>query len=349
MDITEARKDFEHLKIGRIYFNHSSLGPMPISVAQRVKEYINERSGNEVDNLLKILKMINELKTKLAVLLNCKANRIAFCENVSSAMSLLANGLKWQKGDRIILGDIEFPSNVYPFLNLKKQGVEIDFVKSNNGVLSINDYEKLITKKTKLISVSHVQFLTGYKIDLEKLGEICGQKNIIFSVDGIQSAGVVKVDVEKMHVDFFTGGSHKWLLGLQGLSYFYINEKLQDKIEQKNVGWISVKNPWNLTDYNLQLRSSADRYHTGTQNVIGMTALNASLDFLNSFGFAEVENQIISNTEYFLLQLKMNDLEPILSDFNKSNISYVCIVKDKKSKRSRRKIKRKKYYLYSQG
>ncbi len=339
MNITKARQNFEHLKISKIYFNHSSLGPMPLPVAQKVHEYINERSGAEVDNFKKTLKTVGEIKSKLGKLLNCGANRIAFCENVSTAISIIANGLKWERGDRIILGDIEFPSNVYPFLNLQKQGVEVDFVKSNNGVLSIDDYEKLITEKTKMISVSHVQFLTGYKIDLERLGALCKQMNIIFSVDGIQSAGVTKVDVEKMKIDFFTGGSHKWLLGLQGFNYFFVNENLQEKIEQQNVGWISVKNPWDLTDYNLELRNSADRYQTGTQSLIGMTALNASLDFFESFGFDEIEKRIKSNSEYFLSQLKLNGYKIVLENFSKDIIAGIVSVKIDNAKKIEEKLK----------
>ncbi|MGD8779454.1 MAG: aminotransferase class V-fold PLP-dependent enzyme [Ignavibacteria bacterium] len=341
MNLTTARQNFKYLENGKIYFNHASMGPMPVPVAQKVQEYLNERSGDEIDNFQKTLKTIKELKSKLGALLKCEPDRIASCENVSSALNLLANGLKWEKGDRIILGDIEFPSNVYPFLNLRKQGVEVDFVKSANGILSIDDYEKLITEKTKLISVSHVQFLTGYKIDLEKLGEICRQKNIIFSVDGIQSAGTAKVDVKKMHIDFFTGGSHKWLLGLQGLTYFYVNKELQEKIEQKNVGWISVKNSWDLTDYNLDLRSSADRYQTGTQNTIGLEALNASLDFFNSFGFDEIEKKVIANSKYFLSRLMDNNFEPVLSDIENNGIAGIVSVKIQNPNEVEEKLKDK--------
>ncbi len=102
-------------------------------------------------------------------------------------MSIIAQGLVWKNGDRIILNDIEFPSNVYPFLNLKKHGVEVDFAKSRNGIVDIEDLEKLITPKTKLISISMVQFLSGYRADINSIGELCKRKGIIFCVDAIQA------------------------------------------------------------------------------------------------------------------------------------------------------------------
>jgi selenocysteine lyase/cysteine desulfurase len=113
-------------------------------------------------------------------MINTLPDRIAFLDNTSNGLNIIAQGIKWEHGDRIILNDIEFPSNVYPFLNLRAQGVEIDFVKSRNGIVRSEDIISAIKPTTKLISISSVQFLSGYRADLEMIGEICKKNNIIF-------------------------------------------------------------------------------------------------------------------------------------------------------------------------
>ncbi|GBD89512.1 putative cysteine desulfurase [bacterium BMS3Abin04] len=151
---------------------------------------------------------VGGLTNELAVMLNAKPDRIALTKSVTESLNILAQGIRWKRGDRIILNDIEFPANVYPFLNLKKYGVEIDFVKSKNGTIDIGDIGKLITPKTKLLSISFVQFLSGFRVDLETIGELCSKHKIIFSVDAIQGAGVIRLDVKKYKIDFLAGG--KW-------------------------------------------------------------------------------------------------------------------------------------------
>jgi selenocysteine lyase/cysteine desulfurase len=200
----------------------------------------------------------------------------------------------------------------------------VKFAKSQKGIVTAEDIEREITPKTKLISVSLVQFLTGYKIDLERLGKICREKEIILSVDAIQGAGSVDIDVQKANVDFLAGGSHKWLMALQGLSYFYLSEELLERIKPKYVGWTSVKKAWNLLDYNLELRDDATRFQNGTLSAIGVTALGASLETLHGFGFHNVIEKIKGNTAYF--RRKLDELAIHYSAKDCAEESYSGIV-----------------------
>ena len=331
MTLDEVRDLFPHLQTDQIYFNHAAIGPWSQLALNRIQEYAAQRSSLKIENYPSVLKWNVSAKEKLVKILSAPSERIAWVDNVSNGINILAQGLSWKPGDRIILNDIEFPSNVYPFLNLKSEGVEIDFVKSKEGIIEIHDIEKAITPKTKLLSISLVQFLSGYRSDINAIGELCKKHNIIFCVDAIQAAGVVQIDVMKSGIDFLTGGTQKWLMSSQGLSYLYITEELQSKINQKNVGWISVKDAWNLLDYDLNLRDSADRFQTGTMNSLGIAIFDAVLDIFINFGMENIERRILDNTNYFIDELSEMGINTILKKTNENYRAGIISFKHEKA------------------
>lgn len=156
MTLLEARELFPHLNTDQTYFNHAAIGPWSNLVLNRVQEYSERRSGTQIEIFKTFLKWSENAKKKLSDILTAAPERIAWIDNVSNGLNILAQGLNWRRGDRIILNDVEFPSNVYPFLNLKSQGVEIDFAQSRNGIVDVEDLEKLITPGTRLLSISLV-------------------------------------------------------------------------------------------------------------------------------------------------------------------------------------------------
>lgn len=323
MDIKGARNYFPYLKSGKKYFNHAAISPLPSDVNEKICEYFQIRSETEIEPYFLTLSQATSAKDKLANLLNVSSKQLAWSPNVSSSLNVLAQGLKWEYGDEIILNNIEFPSNIYPFLNLKKEGVTILFAEAEKGIVDVTQIEKLISPRTKLISISMVQFLTGYRADLISLGNLCKEKGILFCVDGIQGVGAIEININECNIDFFTGGTHKWLMGLQGLGYFYISEGLMDRIEQKHVGWTSVKNTWNLLDYQLDLLESADRYQCGTLPRVAIIALDASLNFFEKFGFSKIEKQIIDNSTYLAELLIKKGYKPLLESISKKNIAGI--------------------------
>ena len=177
MTITEARSLFPHIKEGKIYFNHASTGTFSTRVLKVLEDQIKEKTTGEIDGYEDFVKTAAETKSSLGKMINCSANNIAFTDNTTNGLNILAQGLKWNEGDEIILNDLEFPANVYPFLNLKEKGVNIKIVKSENGIIAAEKIMEAVTEKTKLISVSLVQFLTGYRIDIEAIGKFCEEKN----------------------------------------------------------------------------------------------------------------------------------------------------------------------------
>jgi len=222
MNLNDIRNLFPYLKNDIIYFNHAATGPFTKNLLDKISEVLKEKSEKNIDDFSTFKEVAAETKSILASMINTLPERIAFTDNTSNGFNILAQSIQWQKGDRILLNDIEFPANVYPFLNLKRIGVEVDFVKSENGKVSAEMIIDSVKTGTKLISVSFVQFLSGYRIDLEKLGQFCSKNGIIFSVDAIQGLGALTLDVDKCNVDFLSCGTQKWLLGFQCLFFFYI-------------------------------------------------------------------------------------------------------------------------------
>jgi selenocysteine lyase/cysteine desulfurase len=308
------RSYFPHLQKGIIYFNHASTAPISIKVKDRIEEFIKERTEDALDDYWGFKKVVDETKNIIGEMINCKGDRIAFLDNTTNGIIWLTLGIDWKAGDRIILNDVEFPANVYPFLQLNEKGVEIDFIKSTNGIVTAEEVIKAIKPRTKLISISFVQFLSGYKVDLEKIGKVCRDKGIIFCVDSIQGLGAVRLDVEKCNIDFLANGTQKWMLGLQGVAFIYVRKELQEKMKSAPIGWLAVKNAWDLLNFDLTTKETAERFQPGTLNNLGIYAFNSSMIIFKEFGFDEIENQILSNSKYFIEELyEIGYQSPLLS------------------------------------
>ncbi|MCB9209348.1 MAG: aminotransferase class V-fold PLP-dependent enzyme [Ignavibacteriales bacterium] len=323
----QSREYFPYLKTGLIYFNHAAIGPLSSKVKAALDSYLVQRSETVIENYFETLPQSRSAKERIARLLNVEPKFISWTDNVSNALNVIAQGIKWQHGDQIILNDLEFPSNVYPFMNLKNYGVEILFAKSENGIIDLPQIEKLVTSRTKLVSLSLVQFLTGYRANLKTIGQFCKKNNILFCVDGIQGAGAIELKLDELNVDFFAGGTQKWLMGLQGLSYFYISQELLEKVDQKYVGWTSVKDAWNLINYDMTLLDSAERFQNGTSSRIGMIAADASLSLFEEIGYKNIENQVLDNSEYLMNSLNENGIVPILLNKSRENLSGIVTFK----------------------
>ena len=342
MNRTEVRAKFPYLQNEIIYFNHASTGPVTSDVSNRLSNLLKEKSETKMDDYSSFLKVMDETKILLADLINCSDDRLAFLDNTSNGLNILAQSIEWNSGDRILLNDIEFPANVYPFLNLKRFGVEVDFVKSENEIVTAEQIINSIKPETKLVSVSFVQFLSGYKIDLEKIGNYCRANNIIFSVDGIQGIGAMRIDVKKSKIDFLSCGTQKWLMGMQGLAFIYVDSDFQKQMIPANVGWLSVENAWNLLDYKMDLKTTANVFQGGTLNAFGIYAFYTSLKLFNDFGFDNIETEILSNTKYFISKLKSIGLNCVLENCVDEELAGIITIKPKDAEKLFAELEKKK-------
>jgi selenocysteine lyase/cysteine desulfurase len=321
--IENARSYFPYLKNGIIYFNHASTAPINTKVKERIGEFIKERSEDGMDDYWAFKAVADETKEMIGGMINCKQGRIAFLDNTTNGIIWLTLGINLGQGDRVILNDVEFPANVYPFLQLKEKGVEIDFIKSKNGIVTAEEVIDAIKPETKLISISFVQFLSGYRVNLEKIGKICKERGIIFCVDAIQGLGALRLDVEKCNIDFLASGTQKWLLGLQGLAFIYVRKELQEQMRSAPIGWLAVNDAWDLLNFDLTIKESAERFQPGTLNNLGIYAFNSSMKLFNEFGFDEIEKQILSHSRYFIDELVKIGYESPLLSLPEQNLSGI--------------------------
>lgn len=288
---------FPHVQ-DQIYLNHAAISPFSTQVVTALYQYIEQRHRTNIENYSTFQPILQQTRERLAQILHTQADRIAFCANTSSALNILATGLPWKAGDRILLNRLEFPANVYPFENLRSLGVAIDYVEPRGYYLHLEDFANALTPHTRLLSISQVQFLTGQHMDLAALGALCRHNGTWLSVDGIQALGATTLDVENLGIDFVASGSHKWLMGPTGVGFLYISRRLQDVLRPVYAGWLSVENAWDLLDYTLQFRSDARRFETGTLNFMGIAGLHAALELLLKADIQAVETQIRMLTDW---------------------------------------------------
>lgn len=347
MNLQNVRELFPHIKRNIIYLNHASRGPLCTPVIDSINNAITEQSTERIDDYPSFLNIMVETRELLSKMINGNSDRIAFLDNTTNAINVIANGINWKRGDRILLNDIEFPANVYPFLNLKSEGVGVDFVKSENGIVSAEKIIEAIKPSTRLISISAVQFLSGYRADIELIGKVCKEKNIIFSVDAIQALGAVQIDVKKCNIDFIACGSQKWMLGLQGFAFIYVAKHLQETMQPKNIGWLSVEDAWNLLHYNLKLKNSALAFQGGTVNNFGVYALNSALKLFFDYGLDNIESNVIRNSKYVIQKLNELGFTSSLTGLNEKNIGGIVSFVHPKSDEIYRDLARGKIFVSS--
>lgn len=286
------RSLYPHIKKGIIYLNHAAVSPLSYKVVDAVNLHLNERSDGMIDSFPRDLEVMDDCRSKVAQLIHTTPDRISFAQNTSEALNIVAGGIDWHEGDRVLLNTMEFPANVYPYINLKSKGVELDFITDDDGKITPDMIEKALTPKTRLVAISAVQFLSGYKADLQQIGELCKERNIWFVVDGIQAVGAMNINVKSMYIDALAAGGHKWQMSPQGIGFLYVSEALQEQIHQKSLGWLSVKEPWQLFNHDQTLAPTAKRFEGGTYNFPGIYGYRASLSTLLDFGIENIEKHI---------------------------------------------------------
>ncbi len=297
MNIEEIRKNFPVTK-KLVYFNHAAVAPLPLSTAGRVEDFLRDYTENGCLNYPEWIKVQERTRRLVADLMGAKAEEIALVKNTSTGISMVARGLKWQAGENVIIPEGEFPANAYPWFALKEQGVEVRIVKEREGRLNPADFEALIDEKTRLISLSWVEFATGFMNDLAAIGEICRRKNVLYCVDAIQGLGVFEMDVEKFGIDFLAADGHKWLLAPEGIGILYVSDRVRDDLSPVTVGWNSVEDPSTYLPYHFEkLRKDARKFEEGSPNLLGTFALGASIEMLLETGIPEIGKRILKLTD----------------------------------------------------
>ncbi|MEM1095075.1 MAG: aminotransferase class V-fold PLP-dependent enzyme [Bacteroidota bacterium] len=297
MELHDLRALFPHTA-HQTYLHHAAIAPLSTPVREAISAYLDERNHTNVENYFDVMPTMLETRERLARLIGAPVERVEFAQNTSAALNVLAEGLDWRPGDRIAVPACEFPANVYPFLNLADRGVTVDFIPHERGVFTLDDVARTITPQTRLVSVSWVQFLSGYRVDLQALGQLCADRDVLLCVDAIQGLGAFSLDVQACQVDFLACGGHKWLMGPMGQGFLYLTEALQTQLRPA-AGWLHGPVDWdNFFDYDLTFHDDATRFRLGTTNNLGIMGLHAALGLREQCGDAWCTAQVQHLTEH---------------------------------------------------
>lgn len=319
-DLETVRSWFPHTGYGHIYLNHAAISPISTRVEKAILEFIEERQSGPIDNLEHCMQIIEETRMLAAGYLNAEdPSAITFVGNTSDGISAIAEGLKLDYGDEIILNAMEFPTNVQPYRALASKGVKTVVIETPGREITAEMIEKHITHKTKLVSLSAVQFLSGYRADLEAIGNLCREKNILFIVDAIQCLGAFQIDVQKCRIDALASGGHKWLMSPMGLGFLYTSPSLAGKLKPYKTGWLSVEEPWNLFRYEQNWLPFSGHLETGTPNMIGITGLGASLKMFNELGHDFVSERTLNLSGHLISRLSESGKVSLYSPRNDLN------------------------------
>jgi len=292
IDWDRYRKEFPAAK-RYIYFNHAAVSPL----STRVLDAMNAVSSGFLEKGIlceeEVFGLIESARKGAARLIGARSGEIAFIKNTTQGVLLAANGIRWKRGDNLVMPSIEFPANAYPWIALEKRGVRTILVRPRGGRITAEMLGRACTARTRCVTVSSVQFSNGCRVDLEALGAFCRGRGIYLHVDGIQSLGMLRCDVRAMGIDFLSTGGHKWLLGPVGTGFFYCRGELLGEIDVWNPGWLGVRNPRSYLDYDPTPREDARRFEEGSLNPYGIAGLGSSIERFLEIGTARVEKRIL--------------------------------------------------------
>jgi len=297
-----------------IYLNHAAVAPWPKRTGEAVIKFAEQNTRYGSHFYLDWMKKENELRTQLQALLNAPcADDIALVKNTSEALSFVAYGLPWQAGDNIVSSNQEFPSNRLPWESLANQGVEFRQADLASAETPEDALFALVDNNTRLLTISSIQFASGLRMDLERIGEFCKQHDILFCIDAIQSLGAVQFDVQAYHADFVMADGHKWMFGPEGLGVFYTTPEARDKLKLTQYGWHMMKDTHNYENKPWEVHPTARRFECGSPNMLSIHALSASLSLLLETGMAAVEALVFEKSDYIKEAVAKNDQLSLLS------------------------------------
>jgi selenocysteine lyase/cysteine desulfurase len=288
---------------GLKYLNHAAVAPWPKRTKDAVIAFAHENITYGASRYQLFNEKEDHLRRQIKALINAPSvDDIALLKNTSEAISVVAAGINWNRGDNIVTSAEEFPSNWIPWDAQKRHGVslrKID-VRVPHPEQALMD---ACDDHTRVLTISSVQFSSGIRLDLELLGDFCKANNILYCVDAIQSIGAHDIDVQKIQADFVMADGHKWMLGPEGLALFYVNAAIRDELNLCQHGWHMTATPENYDIQSWQPADSAKRFEPGSNNLLGIHALSASLNLIEELGMSYIEAELNARVSYLMDKL----------------------------------------------
>lgn len=297
IDLSTVGKLFP-IKNERVYLNNASIGAISDPVANSVNRFLHNCQVNGRNDYPHWCRYADTaIKDRIAGLIGAKRNEIAFVKNTTEGLVTVANGLSWKEGDNVILPDIEYPSNVYCWMKLAAKGVSIRWVKNRDGRFSVDDIRAAMDARTRLVSISAVQFSNGFRHDLEATASLCREQGVLLNLDAIQWVGALQMDVGKLGVDFISFGGHKWMLAPVGTGIFYCREGALDLLDPPSVGYHTMDRGEDHMEYVLDYRPNAGRFEEALVNFPGIWGLDAAVRMQLELTPKAIEAHILGLTQ----------------------------------------------------
>lgn len=286
------RSEFPALA-GQIYLNHASVAPASTRVRNAVVAWIDDLVAHGLLHEQTWEARAEAARDSTAKLIGASKEEIAFVRNTSHGLGLVAEGLDWKQGDEVaVCTEVEYPSNVYPWLHLASRGVSVRAIAPERGGVTPAAVEAALGARTRLVSVSSVQYASGHRTDLEAVGRLCRERGVLLCVDGIQSVGAFPLDVKKAGIHFLSADSHKWMLGVNGSGFLYVDREAAPRLRPVLVGWHSTKGAWDFDHARFELREDAQRFEEGSPSYLAVWALGEAVDLLAEVGVDRVASRV---------------------------------------------------------
>jgi cysteine desulfurase/selenocysteine lyase len=315
-----------------VYLNHAAVTPWPRRTTAAMIRFAEENSRYGASRYPDWVAVETQVRQQLQTLINAQsADEIALVKNTSEAISIVACGLDWREGDNVVSTDHEFPSNRIAWQAQQRHGVSfrevnIDGDDPEGALIAACDGH------TRVLTVSSVQYATGRRLDLQRLGRYCRDHSILFCVDAIQSLGAMQIDVEAIQADFLMADAHKWLLGPEGIALFYCRAEQRDKLQLYQYGWHMVEAMGDYDSKAWEPAHSSRRFECGSLNMAGIHALGASLSLLADIGTDSIEKMVLKNSAYLIDKLNniadVNVVTPQESDQHAGIVSFTVNGRD---------------------
>jgi selenocysteine lyase/cysteine desulfurase len=275
------------------YLNSAAVSPMPTTAIAAVTSQLTDVAAHGSMHYTEWIATKNRARSLIAGMLNVRPEQIAFTRNTSDGFAAVANGIKWQTGDNIVSFEREFPANFYPWRRIRDAfGVELRLCPERHGRIDLSELISMIDTNTRVVTISSVQYGSGFRSDLERIGRAARAADALFCVDIIQGLGAHAYDLTAEFVDAASGASHKWLCAPEGCGILYISDRARDRVEPTLTGWISVETPWDFEDREQPLKPNALAWESGTGASSLFYGLEESLKLILATGMSRIEKYL---------------------------------------------------------
>lgn len=296
MEINKIRRLFPVTRHW-IYMNHAAVAPVSTRVARAMNGFLRDQLENGSANWKGWFETYARGRSLVARLVNGHADEIAFVKNTSEGVSLIANGLRLLPSDVVAVAQPEFPSNVYPWLALARRGIRVKWIPEVRGRIPLDEIRRVLRRHPKVLALSFVEFLSGFRNDLVEIGKMCEEFSVFFFVDAIQGLGAFPVDVRGARIDALACDSKKWLLGPEGAGFLFCSRRAQERIDVTVHGWTSVQNPTDFFARSIVYPPSARRFEPGGLNTVGIYGLAAALELVEEIGLGAISDRLLALTD----------------------------------------------------